>query len=105
MKKDNIVKIIKRQAVKTPILDTIEKENHVDGVDIGLYDGYYVIGQLLDDVTAGHPIKVIRFERNGIKAIGYFNTSPIQEIRNNFCYTLNSIYEVEELNENYSYTF
>jgi hypothetical protein len=76
----------------------IGKGKYFDGI-ADITEGYTVIGELIDSVEVGKPVCLLRFERNGVKAFGAFNTSVVQSIDGNLIKTENSIYKLEELEE------
>ncbi len=65
----------------------------------GVKNGYEVIGEVARDTQVGLPFAMLRHVRNGVGAIGFFNTSAVKEIKEvngkTFLSTENSIYLVE----------
>jgi len=56
---------------------------------------YTLKGYLMAQIDVGNPIRLLRIERNGIKALGLFESTPIVEIREEgLIETYNSIYRL-----------
>ena len=53
---------------------------------------YELEGSLIEPMEVGKPILVHRTCRNGVKADGLFQSSPVREFKNGAAITLNSIY-------------
>jgi hypothetical protein len=64
---------------------------------VDINEGYTVTGELISPIEVGEPIYILRSERNGVKALGAFNTSVVQSIEGNLIKTQNSIYKLEEV--------
>jgi hypothetical protein len=68
-----------------------------DWVDEGAFPieiGYYAIGFLIKPIRRGMPIQLLRIVRNGVVALGRFETSVVQSIEPPFVHTANSTYKV-----------
>lgn len=71
----------------------------------GVNTGYQVRGEIAREPVLGRGFSLLRSERNGIGAVGFFNTSPIVKIHSTgsddkyFLSTANSIYLVEILDD------
>jgi hypothetical protein len=78
-------------------LRKLESINKFDGA---LIDGYTIKGYLIDDISVGNKINVIRTERNGIEVPGWFESSVIENIEGNNIKTNNSQWEIKVINEN-----
>lgn len=70
---------------------------------IGSIEEGYTLRGYMTPPKLGEPFRVDRYERNGVKAIGQFTTSPVQKIGDiyddgTFCIeTENSVYQLEDL--------
>ena len=53
---------------------------------------YELQGSLIEPMEVGKPILVHRTCRNGVRADGLFQSSPVREFKNGAAITLNSIY-------------
>jgi hypothetical protein len=98
------VKISKLKAGENPEYPTSDKNNFKYGEDnegFSLPIDYYVTGTLLYDLKVGKPAHILRENRNGVEALGVFQTSiinTIEKVDNGLIfYTLNSIYRLEWL--------
>jgi hypothetical protein len=75
---------------KTSILET-------DWVDKGVFPievGYNVVGFLTKPIRRGMPVQLLRIVRNGVVALGRFETSVVHSIEPPFVHTVNSIYHI-----------
>lgn len=54
---------------------------------------YWVIGELVNPITVGQSVRVLRESRNGVACPGVFQTSPIVEVTPTTFKTQNSIYD------------
>ena len=98
------VKITKRCAVKDPVVRTATKKEYICGQEqdeeVSPFKGYWVIGTLERPIEVGKPIRMLRENRNGVKAMGLFTTSVVRTItdkdKNGLCVveTDNSVYGV-----------
>ena len=52
---------------------------------------YEILGLLTSPILPGRPLTALRFQRNGVEALGYFSSSEVREIR---VVTHNSIYQI-----------
>jgi hypothetical protein len=57
--------------------------------------GYAMVGFLITDLAVGQPIEATRIERNGIKALGVFSSSPVTSIEGDNIRTRNSVWKIE----------
>ena len=60
-----------------------------------LPEGYALSGWLLESIEMGRPVRLLRVERNGVAALGIFETSPVQGLTQGGFETENSIYQVD----------
>ena len=97
------VKITKIEPVKNPFVRTASKEDYVCGEEqednVSLFNGYYAIGVLERPIECGKPIRMLREDRNGVKALGGFITSPVKSVDSYEDHTIvktdNSVYKIE----------
>lgn len=97
------VKITKLNQVSNPVVKTAVKDNYICGKEqdeeVSLFNGYCAIGVLERDIECGKSIRMLREDRNGVKAFGLFVTSPVKSINSYEGYTIantdNSIYKIE----------
>jgi hypothetical protein len=72
------------------------KEAHVPGEyqneNFSLPIEYWIEGTLLNKITVGQRVKVLRENRNGIKMDGYFVTTNVTEVTATQFKTQNSVY-------------
>jgi len=54
---------------------------------------YWLTGELTEPITVGKPVMVVRDTRNGVKALGLFQSSPVVEVTPTTFKTRNSIYD------------
>jgi hypothetical protein len=72
-------------------------ENHVfgacqnDGLSIPIE--YSVEGFLVNELIVGNEVVVIRNKRNNVECSGFFNTTRLTEIGDDFFKTKNSVYK------------
>lgn len=104
MFKGKTVLIHKIAAAEAPHLPTPSASEYVPGEYNGAVSvpvDYEVMGSLANDIVIGDGAVMYRTHRNGIRAFGIWQTSPITEInsRPNFVEfkTQNSIYHLYEL--------
>jgi len=97
----NYVKITKIAAVENPRHETAKPEEYFYGEDNVLSPPveYWITGKLLREPVVGEDISAIRDSRNGVKIGGFFTSSIIVKIEGNKYYTLNSVYQIEEINK------
>lgn len=57
--------------------------------------GYALSGWLLEPIKIGRPVRLLRVERNGVAALGYFETTPVAGLTSGGFETKNSIYQVD----------
>lgn len=98
----SMVRLIKRAASNTPLSPPARWDEwdptigHLEHLSLPV--DYTIRGILLTQIEVGDSMEVLRFERNGIKALGIFHSSQVQEV-DEFCrvVTNNSAYEVTVL--------
>jgi hypothetical protein len=56
---------------------------------------YEMTGVLLEPPTVGGRVKLLRLERNGVSAMGLFESTPVVSINGSEFSTQNSIYRLE----------
>ena len=102
-------KITKIVVVADPKHETAQPVDYVCGVENSLspFVGYWVVGTLLTPIKLGKSIRMNREIRNGVKVDGYFVSSIVQKIDDTrikfdvlIVETDNSIYKIEEIEEN-----
>lgn len=104
LSKDLQVKVTKVSSLKDPYPHNV-KELDPEGPyeQYGVNDGYTIQGTIIRDTDVGDRLAVLRTNRNGITALGVFNTSPVQSIMPGpeegkfFVSTENSVYLVEKV--------
>ena len=103
MKYVKITKIAHRPDAKFPPAKTGDWEPGTENpVNTSLPVGYTVEGWMAGPPNEGQPIEMERHVRNGVKALGYFTTSPVKETGKGRLdgfdgefYTENSVYRIE----------
>jgi len=94
------IHIEKISAVKTG-LPANPRHLHVDGEEqdenYSLPLEYTIEGELVGEILEGEPVVVVRDIRNGVKALGMFNTSPVTKVTKNRFHTQNSVYNYKFL--------
>lgn len=77
-----------------------KKEDYVPGEDNGpgttLPVEYWAEGRMIESPKIGGRLRIWRYIRNGVHAIGIFETSFIKKIEGDTVFTGNSRYQVEE---------
>jgi hypothetical protein len=94
------IKLTKLSAVPNPVAPTPSVENYTPGLiheGVSLPNEYWIIGTLLRAIQVGEAIEVDRTNRNGIEVHGYFQSTPVTEIKDNLIRTRNSEYLIEYL--------
>ncbi len=97
-----MIRLIKRAASKTPLSPPASWDEWDPAIGYlkhrSLPVDYTLRGRLMMNIEIGECLEILRIERNGIKALGVFRSSPVREI-DEFCrvVTNNSIYEVTVL--------
>lgn len=89
------IRIEKLRASHEPAVPTPEWEEYIVGAvnpDVSLPTAYLVEGLLVDEISIGRPVRVLRMVRNGINVSGYFSTSPVIAYDENTIRTSNSVY-------------
>ena len=100
MKKGTHVQLTKRATTVNPVYRSGNSETYKYGRDNGAVSlpiDYVLKGTLLEDISFGNPIKIDRYDRNGVATPGLFLSSPVLSIEGNIAHTMNSQYEVIEL--------
>lgn len=96
------IKISKRAEV-TGGFPAADKDKYIPGSDgiegFSLPVDYWLTGRLLGDIAVGQPVVVYRDTRNGVKADGIFQSSPVVEVTRDSFMTKNSVYDYEYLTE------
>lgn len=101
--KNQKVQITKIEPVEKPLCRTPLKEEYVCGKeqdeDVSLFNGYCAVGILERPIECGKSIRMLREDRNGVKAFGIFATSPVNSVDSYEDHTIvktdNSVYKVE----------
>lgn len=96
------IKIKKLSPSKNPKIATAERKDYRLGYasnDKSLFVDYEAIGEAQEKPKVGSSFKMLRYERNGVKCLGFFVTSEIVKVEDNTFETQNSIYEWEEIKE------
>jgi hypothetical protein len=94
-----MIKITKFSVADKPKAETPNKNNYKYGEDNGevsLPVDYWAVGNLLEPIKVGKPIKMERFNRNGIECYGIFISSPVTKLCGKIAETFNSKYLIEE---------
>ena len=78
-----------------------DRKLHVDGQEqdenVSLPLEYTIEGDLLGTISVGKPVVVARDTRNGVKVLGIFTTSAVQEMNESTFKTRNSVYNFKFL--------
>ena len=94
------IRIEKVSEVKTG-LPAHPRHLHVDGQEndenYSLPLEYTIEGELVGTIMEGNPVVVVRDTRNGVKALGMFNTSTVTKVTKNQFFTQNSVYNYKFL--------
>ncbi len=96
------VQIRKVDKQKNPVVPTPKASDFVCGQDNGevsLPLEYKIEGWLLNKIEVGKQVRVHRLIRNGIKAEGYFETSPVTKVSEFGFETANSVYRMSSIEE------
>ena len=94
-----MIRVIKRAASKTPHSPPARWDEWDPTIGYlkhrSLPVDYSVGGSLVTNIEIGERIEVLRFERNGIRALGIFTSSPVRGVDEfSRIITDNSVYEV-----------
>lgn len=104
-------KITKLKAVENPVVQTASSDKEYrDSVVNGLFNSfedkhlspsvdYWIIGELMAPPVVGQSLMVNRWNRNGVLCMGIFTTSPITKITDDGFETMNSVYKMEEVDD------
>jgi hypothetical protein len=87
-------------AVSTPLAPTPHAEDFIPGADnpgVSLPIEYTVEGVLITPIVIGQRVMIDRTKRNGIEVPGWFESTPVKEIKGNIFTTANSVYQIEYL--------
>ena len=94
------IRIEKISAVETG-LPANPRHLHVDGQaqdeTYSLPLEYTIEGELVREILEGKSVVVVRDTRNGVQALGMFNTSPVTKVTEDQFYTQNSVYNYKFL--------
>jgi hypothetical protein len=100
IRRGRFVKVIKRGSCAAPLAQPCPWDQWIPGVgseDFSLPVDYELRGILLEPIIVGSCLVVLRFERNGVLALGIFSSTPVQEIHaDGRVITENSIYEISK---------
>jgi hypothetical protein len=100
MKKNQNIELKKLKPCDKPLYPTPGTEDYTAGKyngDVSLPIDYTVKGRLASDIEVGKSIMLERYERNGVKVLGWFSSSTVTKIEGNNVYTKNSVYSVKEI--------
>lgn len=95
MKQGQQITFQKLAAAPNALVPTPEFDAYKQGQDNGqvsLPVDYTLKGSLIDDVIVGKSVRILRTERNGVKAAGLTTTTPVKKIVGNKIHTSNSVY-------------
>jgi hypothetical protein len=89
-----LVRVVKLSACNDPLSPSSSWEDWKIGElnDGSLPVDYELQGSLIEPMEAGKSILVLRTHRNGVRADGLFQSTPVREFKNGAAITLNSIY-------------
>ena len=101
-------KITKIGIAQNPVVPTANKEDYVCGreqdTEVSPFVEYCVIGTLERPIEVGKGIRMLREDRNGVKAYGMFTSSEVTAIKGGnsagtkwIAETNNSVYQIEEV--------
>ncbi len=100
-KRVRIKKLAKAQNPWVPTPDTKDYKPGQPNPGISLPIEYEVEGTLLGDIELGEQVVMARDKRNGVQALGLFESTPVKTFdkleKTGLFATENSIYEVEEI--------
>lgn len=97
---NDYIKVTKFAAVESPHYPTPDRIDYICGQDNGavsIFNGYEVLGNLIQIPRVGGTIWLERKVRNGVVCEGWFRSSIIQKIEGNKYYSMNSIYEIKKI--------
>jgi hypothetical protein len=98
MKAGIVVKLTKLRQTERPSADAGNWSTYVPGAAdnaTSLPIDYEMIGVLLEPPVIGGRAKLLRLERNGVSAMGLFESTPVVSIYGSEFSTQNSIYRLE----------
>ena len=96
------VKLTKINKAENPRHKTPDKKDYKFGEinrDVSVPLDYWLIGELVGDITVGKGIVIAREIRNGVKVEGLYRSSRVKKIDGDTIETDNSIYKIEYLKE------
>jgi hypothetical protein len=99
LKMGDHIEVLKTAAVEHPVSPTPEFSTYIcgqDNGDVSIPCEYSLKGYLDAVPKVGTTLRVNRYERNGVKSLGYFETTFIKRIAENKIYTENSIYIIKK---------
>ncbi len=95
-----IVVIIKIAETVAPYARAGSWDNYPPGAThegVSLPVDYEIVGALISPIRLGRPILVERFVRNGVSALGVFQSTPVVSMVGVRVETRNSVYRIEPL--------
>lgn len=64
---------------------------------------YWLLGELLEEIEVGKPLRISRWNRNGLEALGMFHSTPVVTLHEHnsdtYITTNNSVYKMELLED------
>ena len=100
--KGSPIRVIKLSACEAPLFPPCSWDDwriYEENTTVSFPVDYEVEGALMDEMEVGKPIVVLRTHRNGVRADGFFYTSPVREFKNGAAITMNSIYFIKILED------
>lgn len=100
MKKDDYVLVEKLEATPDALFKPAEFDDWIPGglnIGKGVPVGWTVEGTIVNDIVPGKMATVLRTKRNGIAALGIWETSVVKQVIGDMILTQNSIYRVTKL--------
>jgi hypothetical protein len=58
---------------------------------------YTMVGILLTRITLGECVRLLRVNRNGVAALGVFQSTPVMRLTGDGFATANSVYRIEDM--------
>lgn len=103
MKAGTLVSIVKRAESSSPIFRAGNWETFTPGVynpTASLPVDYEILGFLVEDIRVGKPVILLRVARNGVRVLGYYQSTIVLELRGDGYVTKNSVYSVKIIDAN-----
>lgn len=97
-----LIALEKLTAVQHPAFPTPPWDRYEVGTinpTTSLPSGYCILGYLIGEIEIGHPVRILRTNRNGVESFGIFTSSPVTALSDNTFATSNSVYEYRFLEE------